>query len=105
MLEVPEPEYAPTLNGWCVSFARQYSGIEIYGDAWQWAPFITSALPSVGAVAVLRESPNWHLALTTAVDWNARRFDVVEQNYLGRGVVSTRSISFDYLLLEGFVRR
>lgn len=55
----PFGQYPPSGNLQCVPFARQVSGIQIYGDAHSWWPqaqnkYSTGTKPQVGAVLVLR---------------------------------------------------
>jgi surface antigen len=50
----------------CVTFARMFSGIQIFGDAWTWwekatGKYKTGATPEAGAVLVFR--PSGHMRL------------------------------------------
>ncbi|MET4897605.1 CHAP domain-containing protein [Sphingomonadaceae bacterium jetA1] len=61
--------------GQCVPFARQASGIEIYGDAWTWwqqaaGKYPRGHTPRIGAVAVFQKTgrlPLGHVAVVSRV--------------------------------------
>ncbi|HVY86412.1 MAG TPA: CHAP domain-containing protein [Caulobacterales bacterium] len=79
----------------CVPFARQASGIEIYGDANTWwdqaaGRYPRSALPAPGAVLVMRgyNDPNrGHVAVVTMVV-SPRLIRVDQANWLNQGEVT-----------------
>jgi len=79
----------------CVPFARQASGIEIYGDASTWwaqadGKYPRSATPAPGAVLVMRgysDASRGHVAVVTAVV-SSRLIRVDQANWLNQGEVS-----------------
>ena len=82
--------YSPTKDGYCVSFVKAYGYQQYSGDAWKWTAFINSSVPVIGAVVVLDEGSLDHLAIVTG--FSSTSLDLVEQNFEGFGIVSTRSI-------------
>jgi surface antigen len=91
-----------TLDGYCVSYVQQY-GFEAYkGNANEWIKYINSTEPSIGAVVVLKEGPMGHLALV--IDYTGEKVFITEQNYLGRGIVSTRWIDRNYPKIIGYIK-
>jgi surface antigen len=82
----------------CVPFARQVSGIEIYGDAHTWwrqaeGRYRRSHAPEPGAVIVLRgyrTAHRGHVAVVTHV-LSKREILVDHANWLNRGEVSVRT--------------
>ena len=79
----------------CVPFAREQSGIEIYGDANTWwrqasGRYVRSGLPAVGSVLVLRgyhDPSRGHVAVVASVVSN-REIKVNHANWLNGGEVS-----------------
>lgn len=75
-------------NTQCVPYARQVSGIQIYGDAYTWwekAPprYQRGQMPRAGAVLVLRNTARMrhgHLAVVRRVI-NTREIDVTHSNW------------------------
>jgi surface antigen len=73
----------------CVPYARQVSGIQLSGDAWQWwdeadGLYPRSQTPQVGAVLVLKphgSMTSGHLAVVTALE-NPREIQVTQSNWL-----------------------
>ncbi|MBI4948320.1 CHAP domain-containing protein, partial [Candidatus Berkelbacteria bacterium] len=61
----------------------------------------TGSTPRVGAVMVTRESYYGHIAYVSAVGANS--FTVMEMNYVGRYIVSSRSVPNNFWALRGFV--
>lgn len=99
----PKPVFkrSVTSDGWCVSFVRQ-NGFEKYtGDADRWLTYVNSQIPEVGSVIVLDEGPIGHLALVEEVTIDTIK--VIEQNYLGRWIVSERTLDRSYKNILGYV--
>jgi len=79
----------------CVPFARQISGIQIYGDANTWwrqaaGRYPQSSRPAAGAVLVTRGYNNpgrGHVAVVTRVD-SSRLIRVDQANWLNNGEIS-----------------
>lgn len=79
----------------CVPFARQLSGIEIYGDANTWwvqaaGQYPRSSQPAPGSVLVMRgfnDAGRGHVAVVTHVD-SGRLIRVDHANWLNGGEVS-----------------
>jgi surface antigen len=85
-----------TANLQCVPFARQASGVELYGDANTWwvqaaGRYPRSKSPAFGSVFVLRGYNNpgrGHVAVVTHIDSN-RLIRVDHANWLNGGEIST----------------
>ncbi|MET0182680.1 MAG: CHAP domain-containing protein [Caulobacterales bacterium] len=81
----------------CVPFARQASGIEIYGDANTWwaqaaGKYQRSTLPAVGSVMVLRgynTTTRGHVAVVTAI-LSDREVLVDQANWMNGGEITRR---------------
>jgi hypothetical protein len=89
-------------DGWCVAYvqANGFSGYS--GNAVEWKRYINVASPSAGDAIVLREGgPIGHVAIVSAV--SSQSLLLVEQNYEGRYIVSSRSIPLDYDRIVGFI--
>jgi surface antigen len=79
----------------CVPYAREYSGIEIFGDAVEWwtkasDKYARAAQPSSGSVLVLEGYSNvkrGHLAVVRRVV-SAREIVIDHANWLNRGEIS-----------------
>lgn len=90
---MPAPEL-PAPQGFlqCVPYARDVSGIEIYGDAWSWwqaaaGRYDRGAAPRPGAVLVMKRDgrlPNGHVAVVTTVI-SAREIRVTHANWGNAG--------------------
>ena len=72
----PTKAEPPAFGGWqCVPFARQMSGIQIYGDAWTWwdqasGRYASGFRPKRGAVLVFKPSgvmKSGHVAVVSKV--------------------------------------
>lgn len=77
------------------------------GNARNWlnsasaAGFTIGQEPKPGAVMVTSESGLGHVAVVTWVDGD--QFGVIERNYVGLGVDSTRSLNRNYGAIRGFI--
>jgi surface antigen len=92
----PRPNFgnygAPT-NLTCVPYAREVSGIQLSGDAWEWwgeaaGIYPRAHSPEVGAVLVLAPHGSMtvgHLAVVTALR-DARTIEVTQSNWLPRRI-------------------
>jgi hypothetical protein len=86
----------------CVPFAREASGIEIYGNANTWwrqaeGRFLRTTGPAVGAVMAMRGYRNanrGHVAVVTAIK-SDREILVDHANWLNRGEVSVNTPVLD----------
>jgi hypothetical protein len=73
----------------CAPYARQVTGIQLYGDAWHWwlaaaGRYARSREPSPGAVLVFRRSarlPEGHVSVVTAID-GTREIRVTQANWV-----------------------
>jgi len=73
----------------CVPYAREVSGIQLSGDAWQWwdeaaGRYPRSHVPQPGAVLVFAphgSMASGHLAVVTSI-LDARRIEVTQSNWL-----------------------
>jgi hypothetical protein len=97
------PKEEPTDDGWCVSYVRAHGYEQYTGDAKDWANYINSDEPTIGGVVVLDEGPLDHLALITAV--SSASLDLIEQNFEGLGIVSTRSLDRSSEDIIGFIKK
>jgi surface antigen len=85
----PVTNYGAPTNLTCVPYARQVSGIQLSGDAYQWwdeaaGRYPRSHSPQRGAVLVFAPHGSMnvgHLAVVTAIR-NARTIDVTQSNWL-----------------------
>lgn len=85
----------PSAGLQCVPFARQTSGIQIYGDANTWwrqaaGRYPQSARPAAGSVLVTRgynNSGRGHVAVVTRID-SSRLIRVDQANWLNNGEIS-----------------
>ncbi|MEJ0042355.1 MAG: CHAP domain-containing protein [Rhizomicrobium sp.] len=86
----------PVDNLQCVPYARQRSGIQIYGDAWTWwdkadGKYAKSQEPRLGAVMVMAGyagPKRAHLAVVSGMD-DASKIEVDHANWLNDGAVFT----------------
>jgi len=95
--------FKPVGNGQCVALLQAH-GFEGYtGDAYEWKDRVDpDAFGWPGDAMLLDEGPYQHLVL---IYNNTDSHLVVEQNYLGEYIVSTRSIPFDYNKIIGIIPR
>jgi hypothetical protein len=77
----------------CVPFARNDSGIELTGNAWQWwdhaaGVYARGAVPETGSVLAFRANPNMRLGHVAVVSRivNAREVEIDHANWWGRGM-------------------
>lgn len=107
--QLPQTGGAPVWNGptptverlanplQCVPFARQASGIEIYGDAYTWwtqaeGRYPRSSIPAAGSVLVLRgynDAARGHVAVVTEVV-SEREILVDQANWMNQGEITRR---------------
>jgi surface antigen len=86
----PAPPSTPDSQGflYCVPYARQVTGIEIYGDAWTWwqgaaGLYERGARPLAGAVLVMKRDgrlPHGHVSVVTEIV-DAREIRVTHANW------------------------
>ena len=90
----PAPAHAQETYYQCVRFAREFSGIQIYGDAWTWwasaqtQGMRTGRAPEVGAVLVFQPSnasTRGHVAVVSRVV-NPRTIEIDHANWAGPGI-------------------
>lgn len=99
-LKEPEPREVKAVtgfgNGTCVPYARQRSGIKLYGNAATFleraigSGYATGTIPAVGAIIVTNESTG-HVAVVEEVAND--KIKISEQNYKGLYIVSERWFS------------
>jgi len=63
----------------------------------------TEDIPAPGAILVTSESKYGHVAFVEFVDDSKREFKVSEMNYEGWGKVSSRTLSYDFSKIKGFI--
>ena len=107
-------EFAPEIkikhvgygNGQCVPYARAKTGIQLTGWAGSLlkraaeAGYTTSVMPAQGGMVITTES-NGHVAVVEEVKEDT--IVISEQNYAGRYIVSTREISLDDPIIQGYI--
>ena len=94
-------QFLPVGNGQCVALLQAH-GFENYkGNALEWKVYIDpKAIGWPGDAILLDEGPYQHLVIILS---NTDSYNIVEQNYLGEYIISTRSISFDYNKIIGII--
>lgn len=93
--------FVPTGNGQCVAFVQAHGFSGYNGNAGTWRRYINTDSPRAGDAIVLREGSVGHIALVESVA--SQSYNLVEQNFLGRYIVSRRTISKDYANIVGFI--
>lgn len=91
-------------KGWCTDFvwSRGWPHSIYSGDANTWKRFINTENPRAGDVVVLREGgKRGHVAIIESVA--STSINLIEQNFVGLGVVSRRTIPKDYARIVGFI--
>jgi len=95
-------------NGTCVPYARQRTGIDLYGWAGLFLDkassseqYVVTEVPMPGCIVVTNEGGG-HVAVVEEVV--AGGILVSEQNYAGLYVVTERKIPFESELIEGYIR-
>lgn len=89
----------------CVPYAREQSGVEIYGDAYSWwdkaSPrYKRGSRPEVGAVLVLARTkslPHGHVAVVTDI-FSARQIAVTHSNWGNNR--KNRRIAYEFMRVE-----
>jgi surface antigen len=82
-------DYGAPTHLTCVPYAREISGIQLQGDAWQWwgeaaGRYQRAQAPQIGAVLVFKPHGSMtagHLAVVTSQD-TARQIEVTQSNWL-----------------------
>lgn len=115
LLLVVSKEFAPEIkkpvsyaygNGSCVPYARYKTGIQLTGWAGTLleraneAGYATSTIPAQGGMLITSEGGG-HVAVVEEVKGDA--IVISEQNYVGRGIVSTREIPMDDPIIQGYI--
>ena len=98
-IEIPT---GPIANGTCVGFIQSL-GFDYHGNAKDWKEYINSYFPEVGEVMLTNESSLGHLSFITKVSFG--KIEIIEQNFKGWGVISTRSVSMFDQDIIGFIKR
>ena len=95
-------------NGTCVPYARQRTGIDLYGWAGQFLEkassseqYVVTEIPMPGCIVVTNEGGGHVAVVEEVVDGGIL---VSEQNYAGLYVVTERKIPFESELIEGYIR-
>lgn len=94
-------------NGSCVPYARHKTGIQIFGAARTFlaqAPklgYATSTIPAKGGIIVTNESRAGHVAVVEEV--TDKTIKISEQNYDGLYIISSRIISLDDPIIQGYI--
>ena len=93
-------------NGTCVPYARNRTGIELYGWAGTFldrapeAGYTISTEPIVGAMVITNESRG-HAAVVEDIDENT--IDISEQNYAGPYIISGRKLDISDPRILGYI--
>ena len=104
--EISQTHYFP--YGYCTYYVSTRRPIYWSGNAIAWlanaraAGFATGSEPQAGAIMVTTEG-GWtgHVAMVDAV--NGDQVTISEMNYVGWGVISTRTISASYGAIRGYI--
>lgn len=94
-------------NGTCVPYARERSGLQLFGRADSFldqaadAGYSTTTTPMVGSIVVLDEGYAGHVAVVEEILGDSVR--ISEQNYKGLYIVSERTISVSYERIRGYI--
>ncbi len=86
----------------CVPFAREASGIDLPGNAWEWwgnaaGVFARGSLPQLGSVLAFRANPRMrlgHVAVVTSIV-NQREIEVDQANWGTRGGITRGVVVVD----------
>ena len=97
----PLGEFLPVGNYQCVDFVKAHGFSHLRGNAHVWIQYVNSDIPTIGGVVILNESKLGHLALI--LNYDEQLIYIVEQNYLGLGIVSYRQIERDYSKINGYI--
>ncbi len=94
--------------GYCTYYVSQRRNIPWSGNAISWLSgartygFATGSTPQVGAIVVTSEGGRTgHVGMIDAV--NGDQITITEMNFVGRGVVSSRTISANYGAIMGYI--
>jgi len=93
-------------NGSCVPYARERTGILLYGRASGFlakatsSGYTTGTSPVVGAMMITSEGPG-HVAVVESVSSSTVR--ISEQNYIGLYVVGERTLEIDDPVIQGYI--
>jgi surface antigen len=101
------PRYNHFSYGWCTYYVASKREIPWHGNANRWLfnaggmGFETAHKPLIGAVMVTSESGYGHVAFVE--DFTDNTVTVSEMNFAGWAVISSRTISRDSHLIEGYI--
>lgn len=93
--------------GYCTSYVASRRNIPWRGNAGAWLGnaramgYATGREPRAGAIIVTNESPVGHVGIVEAVHGGS--VTISEMNYVGRGIVSRRTISSGSGAIRGFI--
>lgn len=91
-------------SGQCVAFVRYAlgdKGLNYSGNAIEWAKFVNENHPQIGDIVVFNYGRIGHVAIVYSISQN--NFQVIEMNYKGPGVVSTREVSLNDPEVIGYI--
>lgn len=88
-------------DGWCVDYVQEHGFSQYSGNAGTWKRYINVTKPSPGDVVVLKEGSIGHVAIVQSVA--SKSLTLIEQNFIGKYIVSTRTIPKDYARIVGFI--
>ncbi len=94
--------YVPVGDGQCVAFVQAHGFSSLHGNAYQWARYINTKVPTIGGVIVFKGGKYGHVALITAIKENS--IQIVEQNYYGPRIIDHREISKKDKSIVGFIQ-
>lgn len=96
-------------RGYCTWLVATKVRVTWRGNARDWIRnasaqgYTIGKTPRVGSIMQTRESYWGHVAYVTSVNTKKKTFTVVEMNYRGFGITSTRTIPFGYRRIVGFI--
>lgn len=93
----------PRTAGQCVLWARWKTGVNISGDAKDWAKYINSNVPQKGYVAVIDASYWDHVGEVAYVDHENHRVSIQSRNWRGLYIVSYDWFDLDDIRLLGYI--
>ncbi len=92
----------PTIyGGQCVNWVTYTAGVVSYGNAKEWAASITTQIPSVGTIVVMRINDTlWHVGIVSKVEGD--RILVRSRNYRGLWIVSDDWFEINNPIIMGY---
>ncbi len=95
--------------GWCTYYVASRTNVPWTGNAGEWLTqaedyhYNTGGEPQTGAILVENVGRLGHVALVESVNRSNHTFTISEMNYKGFGIVSERTLPFNYGAIKGFI--